>query len=290
MKQQEILNRISIINVKNKLKLKEILSKKNLIYVRCPFCSGIESTMKLNTTNNSFICDNCQESGYSISLYAKCKHISNKLAYKELITSEACISNNLLTSINTNARKNDEELDIAYQAFLDNLNLSSNHLNTLLDYGFSIEEIKRIGFKTIPIREKEKIKICKKLEKDNINLQGIPGFYKDEKFRWNFKSHKGIFVPIIQNSKVTALRIHLDKEYKDNTTNIWFSSSQENEGAKANNQIMILYPKENRLQLINDVNSKKDIIIASEFLLAYKIANCFKESIVIRCTKCNFKR
>ena len=58
------------------------------------FCSGIESTMKLNTTNNSFICDNCQESGYSISLYAKCKHISNKLAYKELITSEASISNN----------------------------------------------------------------------------------------------------------------------------------------------------------------------------------------------------
>ena len=37
MKQQEILNRISIINVKNKLKLKEILSKKNLIYVRCHF-------------------------------------------------------------------------------------------------------------------------------------------------------------------------------------------------------------------------------------------------------------
>ena len=37
MNQQEILNRTSIINVKNKLGLEEI-SKKDIIYVKCPFC------------------------------------------------------------------------------------------------------------------------------------------------------------------------------------------------------------------------------------------------------------
>ena len=282
MKQQELLKRISIINVKNKLNLNEIISKKNIIYVRCPFCSEVEGTMKLNTDNNSYVCDNCQESGYSISLYAKCKHISNKSAYQELITQEACINNNLLTTLVTNTRKNDEELDIVYRAFLDKLDLSSDHIMTLLKYGFSMDDIEKIGFKTIPTDDNVKINICRQLESENIDLRGTPGFYKDKQFRWNFKSHKGIFIPIIEKCKITSLRIHLDNEYNNNTTNIWFSSSQEYDGAKTNNRIMILYPKENRLQLINDVNSKKDIIIASDFILAYKIASYLKNNIVIR--------
>ena len=38
MKQQEILERTSIINVKNKLHLKETFSTKDTIFVKCPFC------------------------------------------------------------------------------------------------------------------------------------------------------------------------------------------------------------------------------------------------------------
>lgn len=56
MKQQEILNRTSIINVKNKLGLEEIYSKKDIIYVKCPFCYSDKGTMKLNISNNSYIC------------------------------------------------------------------------------------------------------------------------------------------------------------------------------------------------------------------------------------------
>lgn len=282
MNQQEILNRTSIINVKNKLGLKEIYSKKDIIYVKCPFCSSEKGTMRLNISNNSYICKQCEARGYSIGLYAKNKYISNREAYQRLINEEADISNNLMTSIITNVRKNKEELDIAYQAFLEKLSLSSDHTMKLLKYGFTMEEIEKIGFKTIPTQENKKIEICRELKEEGIDLTGTPGFYKDKKFRWNFKSHKGIFIPVLDNCKIISLRIHLDTTYSIDTTDIWFSSSQENEGTKVDNNIMILFPEGNKIQLMNNVKEKRDIIIASEMVLAYKIANIYKESIVIR--------
>ncbi|MFR2788094.1 MAG: hypothetical protein ACLTBX_04825 [Clostridia bacterium] len=284
MKQQEILNRTSIINVKNKLGLEEIYSKKDIIYVKCPFCYSDKGTMKLNISNNSYICKKCEARGYSIGLYAKNKYISNKEAYQRLINEKADISNNLITSIITNVRKNKEELDIDYQAFLGKLSLSSDHTMKLLRYGFTMEEIEKIGFKTIPMQENQKIEICRQLQEEGIDLSGIPGFFKDKKFRWNFKSHKGIFIPIIDNCKIVALRIHLDTVYSIDTTDIWFSSSQENEGTKVNNNIMILFPENNKIQLMNNVKEKRDIIVASEMILAYKIANTYKESIIVRCS------
>ena len=153
-----------------------------------------------------------------------------------------------------------------------------------------MDEIERIGFKTIPTKDSEKVEICRKLIDEGIDLEGIPGFFKDRKFRWNFKSHKGIFVPIFQNCKITALRIHLDNEYNTDTTDIWFSSSQENNGTKQDNNIMFLYPKNNRLQIINNNQEKKDIIIVSEMILAYKIAARYKDNIIIRYSKCYFKK
>ena len=289
MKQQEILKKLSIINVKNKLGLEELFSKKDIIYVKCPFCNSKKGTMKLNVTNNSYICKNCEARGYAIGLYAKCNYISNKEAYHKLINCDADISNNLVTSTTTNTKKNDEELDIVYQAFLDSLILDSNHTMKLLQYGFSIEEIERIGFKTIPTKDSQKVEICRKLIEKGIDLDGIPGFYRDKKFRWNFKSHEGIFIPIFQNCKIIALRIHLDKEYNTDTTDIWFSSSQDNNGTKQNNNIMVIYPENNRIQIMSDNQENRDIIVVSEMILAYKIASRFKNNIIIRSTKCYSK-
>lgn len=289
MNQQDILKRTSIINVKNKLGLIEIFSKKDIIYVRCPFCNSTKGAMKLNIANNSYICKNCEERGYSIGLYAKIKLISNKEAYNRLIMQEADINNNLVSTFMTNGKKNSEEIDIVYQSFLDKLELNSDHTMKLLKYGFTIEEIEKIGFKSIPTNDNIKTKICRKLIEEGIELSGIPGFYKDKKFRWNFKSHNGIFIPIIDNCKIIALRIHLDKEYNTDTTDIWFSSSQENEGTKINNNIMILFPENKRIQIMNNKQERKDIIIASEMILAYKLSNRFKDTIIIRSSKCYFK-
>ncbi len=97
------------------------------------------------------------------------------------------------------------------------------------------------------------------------------GFYLNKQMKWTFKSHEGFFVPVIYNNKIQGLRIHLDKEYKLKTTDIWFSSSKEYRGSNAKNSILLLIPKDiEKLELVTKENEGKEIIIASEMLLAYK--------------------
>lgn len=278
---QDVFNCISIINVKNKLNLQEIYSKGNIIYVKCPFCFSNKGTMLLNVSNNSYICKNCEERGYSISLYAKCKYISNKKAYKILLQSKPDMQSNIINTIITNVKKNDEELDFVYQEFLEMLQLNPEHTMKLLKLGFDITDIEEIGFRTIPTNEEEKERICQVLINNGLDLKGIPGFYQNNRFRWTFKSHKGLFVPVINNCRIIGLRINLDKKYDMETTDIWFSSGQDNNGTKASNNMMILLPKENRLQIINDKKNEKDIIITSEMILGYKAYIKYPDKIVI---------
>lgn len=281
MTTQEKFNRISIINVKNKLNLKEVCSKGKIIYVKCPFCNSINADLKLNTQNNTYICKNCEESGSSISLYAK-NHfsMSNKEAFKKLMSMESNMQTNLNSYYN-NYKKNSDELDEVYTEFLGLLTLSKKHREKLQQLGFKNEDIKTIGFKTIPINEYEKIEICNNLIKSGYSLQGVPGFFQNDKFKWTFKSHNGFFVPVKNNMKIEALRIHLDSLYKTNTTDIWFSSSNEYNGSMINNNIMIIKPEYFKLRTVSGNNKKVNIIVATEMLLAYKLHTMYEDTIVI---------
>lgn len=78
-------------------------------------------------------------------------------------------------------------------------------------------------------------------------------------------------MPVIYNNKIKGLRIHLESKYKLDTTDIWFSSSQEYKGANAKNWMLMLLPKEDtKLELFNNDIKERDVVIASEMLLAYK--------------------
>lgn len=279
--EQDILKCISAENIKNKLKLNEVYSTRETIYVTCPFCNSKKGSMKLNKFYNSYVCKDCDEKGYLIGLYAKLKGMSNKSAYKELVSSKAEIEikNDLYLLLNNT--KNEEELDSIYNVFLNKLNLSSEHTMKLLNYGFTIEEINEIGFKTIPNNEQEKIKICNEMIKEGFSLAGTPGFYQDKKFRWTFNSHKGFFVPIKDNHKINSLRIHLDSIYNTDTTDIWFSSNNKYNGTKAINRSMILYPKEATLKIMNNKTLNNNVILVTEMLLAYKTKIEFEDAIVI---------
>jgi len=284
LNEQEKFNRVSIINVKNKLNLQEIYSNGDTIYVKCPFCNSTKGSLKLNVSNNSYICKNCQAHGYSVGLYAKYNYISNKEAYKILVKDEANMHTALKGNLITNTKKNDEELDEIYESFLSTLSLNSIHTMKLLKFGFTVKDIEEIGFKSIPCNEDKKIKICHTLIDSGFELQGTPGFYQDHNFNWTFTSHNGIFIPVKNNMKTTALRIHLDNKYNTETTDIWFSSNNKYNGTKVNNNILMLMPK-NIIKLINDNTKKKDIIIASEIILAYKISKYYEDKIVVRCSK-----
>ncbi len=106
------------------------------------------------------------------------------------------------------------------------------------------------------------------------------GFYQDTDFKWTYKSHKGIFIPVILNNKVQGLRILLDDTYKKDTENIWFSSNNLYNGTKANNWAMVL--KDENINWINmyNNNDSKVIIIATEMILAHKLFNNTNKTVI----------
>lgn len=106
------------------------------------------------------------------------------------------------------------------------------------------------------------------------------GFYQDKDFKWTYKSHKGIFIPVILNNKIQGLRIFLDKEYKKDTENIWFSSNNLYNGTKASNWPMVL--KDENINWIEMYNSQKanSIIIATEMILAHKLFNNTNKTVI----------
>ena len=138
---------------------------------------------------------------------------------------------------------------------------------------FTDEYIEKSNFKSIETNNIKKKEICQRLQKQGFKLDGIPGFMQDTDFKWTYKSHKGIFIPVTLNNKIQGLRILLDEEYSMDTESIWFSSNNEYNGTKASNWPMVL--KDNSTNWLDMYNSNKteSIIIATEIILAHKLFN-----------------
>ena len=281
MQDKNKFDKLSIINVKNKLGLKEVCSKGKIIYAKCPFCHSKNADLKLNTENNTFICKNCEEAGSSVSLYARCHFLmTNRKAFIELMNMDADMATNI-SNISNNSKKDVTELDEIYTEFLSLIKLSDNHKKYLNSLGFSDERIKEIGFKSIPVNENIKLKICDRLIELGYDLRGVPGFFQNEKFKWTFKSHNGFFIPVRNNLKIEALRIHLDNKYKNDTTDIWFSSRSEYNGSMINNVVMVLKPEIFKLMAVGKEDKNKQIIVVTDILFAYVLSIIFKDMIIV---------
>lgn len=82
------------------------------------------------------------------------------------------------------------------------------------------------------------------------NLCGIPGFFQEEDFKWCFNRYDGFFVPVFDsNGYIQGLSIHLDKTF-NNSSDIWFSSSNKINGTATRNWIMKGNLKENSNSVI----------------------------------------
>lgn len=265
---------INITNVINQLHLKKTSKKGNYLYVICPFCQSPEEKngyLKVNTVNNVYICNKCEESGSSIDLYAKMKYIPTKEAFKRLLK-ETPVLDNLPYTYN-NPVKDEYYRDIVYRNFLEMQKLNELHYKKLKAMNFTDEYIVDNLFKSIECNECKKKKICERLQERGVKLDGIPGFFQDTDFKWTYKSHKGIFIPAMLDNKIQGLRILLDDTYRLDTENIWFSSYNEYNGTKASNWLMLL--KDKKMNWFDMYNSNKgeSIIIATEMILAHKLFN-----------------
>lgn len=224
------------------------------------------------------MCRKCEESGSSIDLYAKLKYISTKEAFKRLLK-ETPILDNMPYTFN-NPIKNEYYRDIVYRKFLQMQELKETHYNTLRKMNFRDDYVIENQFKSIendPIKKKY---ICAKLQKEGLKLDGIPGFMQDTDFKWTYKSHEGIFIPVMMENKIQGLRILLDNKYGLDTENIWFSSNNEYNGTKASNWAMILKCKEKNWIDIYNSTTSESIIIATEMILAHKLFNNTNKTVI----------
>ena len=165
------------------------------------------------------------------------KHMDTKKAYKELIERE-CFSteksNITISPINLIA--DIEERDRIYRAFLGMLKLDTKHKKFLQEHGFLNSTIENQMYRTVPKDYIKRRLICKNLKKQ-YRLEGIPGFYQEEDFGWNFSSPRGFFIPVFDEmNRIQALLIHLDKAYGE-IEDIWFSSNDRINGTGTKNWI-----------------------------------------------------
>lgn len=104
------------------------------------------------------------------------------------------------------------------------LKLEKQHKRYLNNVGLLESSINDSLYKSIPKSYIKRRLICYELSQ-NYNLEGIPGFYQEEDFKWCFNGLKGFFIPVFDDSGyVQGLSIHLDKYYND-SSDIWFSSN-----------------------------------------------------------------
>ena len=168
--------KLSIINVKNKLNLKESHYNGNSIYVYCPLCrqDDVETAnLRLDVDTDRYYCNCCGEYGYAVGLYAKCNYISNKVAFKRLMMQDADLRTGL-KGVKRATKRTDAEISIVYEYLLKMLGLNRRHCKILMQIGFSKEEILNSSFRSIPQYESEKIKICNRLIKCGFKLSGVP--------------------------------------------------------------------------------------------------------------------
>lgn len=203
--------------------------------------------------------------GYSIGLYATIRGISNKDAYKELLEKECFsvdASNITISPINSIA--NIEKRDAVYRNFLNMLNLEQNHKRYLEQQGLLKSSIESQMYKSIPKNYIKRRLIANALSK-KYDLAGIPGFYQEEDWKWNFMNVKGFFIPILdENNKIQSLSIHLDKAF-NGTENLWFSSKDKINGTAAKNCIFK-----------SNITENTDTIILTDDLI---LGNLIKDTI-----------
>ncbi|KPI55162.1 hypothetical protein KW94_03960 [Clostridioides difficile] len=244
--------KLNIINVALKCDIELIKTiDSSRVLAHCPFCDDRSGHMYLTIENkefrNFYKCYKCGSYGSSVSLYAKSKGITTKEAYIELINDisreRLNVSKKIIEKVQKKGNSCDIKdvnyLDFIYRVFLDSLILEDKHFNNLKNRGLNDFIIKKNLYRTLDIKYKERIRICKDLINLGFDLKGVPGFYNDKFGKWNFVSKKGYLIPIKNlDGRIISLQIRMDDEELISNKNLksrykYFSSYKYQDGTKA---------------------------------------------------------
>jgi len=177
-------------------------SGKDNIYIPCPYCMGKKKTLNFNLSKNVFRCNkNDEHYGNILTFYRDQMGLpNNKEAYKQIM--ERLQMGDKPSVVKAVAYEDKEKevkmanvdnRNLFYTKLLKQFSLSKKNTEDMLKRGFTKEEIKALGYKTIP-NPKNVEEIGTALKEMNLSsesFEGIPGTYISNKGNWWLNIWKG---------------------------------------------------------------------------------------------------
>lgn len=214
----------------------------------CPFCGAKKGhfyiTPHAENYHNVYKCHSCGASGNQYDFYAHAKGFWGQTEYKKRAFKELkgfAVTSKTIEYIRKAEEAIKKQYDIlpietrdkVYRALLNKLFLSEIHKKNLFERGFNNANIKESFYKTLPSDKGLKIRICKELIQEGLNVAGIPGFFTDWYNNWTFWTPKegGFLVPY-QDPIGRIEGFQVRKDGKDTPKKYpWWSSSYMQNGA-----------------------------------------------------------
>ena len=187
--------------------------------IPCPVCdySGSGKHLNINIQKNVFCCPKCSEKGGILDLYVLMTGLSRKEAFNEI---QMRLTGNVTRSVKfaqyehppviENPLTDIQTRDQTYKALLSRLKLTKQHHDNLLNRGLNDAQVEMFGYKSAPTFGTSIL--AKGLREDGYSLQGVPGFYRNDKGEWDFYTKRGILIPVRNMyGFIQGLQIRLDE-------------------------------------------------------------------------------
>ena len=110
-------------------------------------------------------------------------------------------------------RADPKTLDRVYKALLDQLPLSHAHRQDLHRRGLSEVEIKRRGYRTLPLRDREELAATMVERYGPAVCSKVPGLYEKESnpARWSIAGAAGVLIPVRDiDGRIIAFKVRAD--------------------------------------------------------------------------------
>ena len=178
------------------------------VYVDCPICGDRRGKTYLNTSKNVWRCNYCSNGGGMLALYGRVHGLTNSEAYHaicdDLMTGDDVREYRDAAQHSAPAENQAEKADArqihqTFACLLSMLTLSDAHREHLrICRGLNDEQILAYGFKSTPNQFYCRY-LASQLQKAGCTVQGVPGFYLDDKGRWTIRFYSrtaGIIIPM----------------------------------------------------------------------------------------------
>lgn len=239
---------ISISEVVSLLRWPSAPNGRSSYNIPCPYCdgSGKKKHLNINLLKNAYRCPICGFAGGVLNLYCYYNpSVTHDNAFKALSEELGKYPQDRSNRPGRPSPKqqstpknveiplaNIEVRNATYRALLDKLSLAKDHKENLRSRGLSDETIIKGLYRSTPVIGFNDC--ARQLLKEDFQLAGVPGFYKEKGIWTLLPTKRGILLPALDlNNRIQGIHIRLDDSTYGKFR--WMSSADRNNGCGAHN-------------------------------------------------------